>query len=110
MKQEKRFVLTEYIHSDLDGKTIDDAIKFLESLSKLYESRSCTKAFLDWDGDRLNLIGTRLETDEEEQWRTEEEEADKLGNGVRWQRSTELAMLAHLKAKYEPEIKNRDIP
>ena len=101
MKQEKRFVLTEYIHSDLDGKTIADAIKFLESLSKLYESRSCTKVFLDWDGDRLNLIGTRLESDEEEQQRTAKEA---------YQRNSELALLARLKAKYEPEIKNRDIP
>ena len=91
MKQEKQVVLTEYVHSDLDGKSIPDAIKFLENLSKLYD---CTKLYLDWDGDKLNLIGTRLEYNLEEQNR-EQQEA--------YQKNLELAELARLKAKYEKE-------
>jgi len=69
MKREIQVTFNAFVHDTLDGKTIPEAVKALQRLSK-YTPRS-TKLYLDWTGDRLKLVSTRAETDEEERARVQ---------------------------------------
>ena len=90
MKKTIQVTLNDYVHGNLDGATIPKAIEFLQQLVVDYSY--CSNLQLDWDGDRLRLIGNREETDDEEQARLK-------GEAV--QRDAELRYLARLKAKHE---------
>ena len=91
--RDKRVVIRDYIHNDLDCKTIPEVIAMLQSwLDYGKEFRDIT---IEWDGDLMWLEGTRNETDSEEQARLKQESD---------QRDRELLTLARLKAKYEPKV------
>jgi len=94
MKREIQVTLNTGVHDALDGTTLHGGISVLQRLFRVYEPR-CKNLCLDWDGDGLGLIGTREETDEEEQKREQRgQQEDPI-------LAAELKLLALLKAKYE---------
>jgi len=78
MKREKQVILDTCVHADLDGVTIPDAIKVFQEFSRLY-APDYVNLRLYWNGDKMHLIGTREETDEEAQKREQ--------SGVDWRES-----------------------